>query len=312
MKAIDLFAGAGGFSEGAKAAGVQVVWAGNHWGSAVAVHEQNHPDTIHVCQDLHQANWLEVPDYDLLMASPCCQGHSRARGKDRPHHDAARSTAWAMVSAAEAQLPKAFILENVPEFLQWTLFPAWALAMEKLGYQLSHAVLDAQYFHVPQERKRIFIVGLRKKAFRFPTTQPFQDLVPVSTALDMEGGDWFPVSDRTRAAIGKTPLAANTQARIAEGRRRFGDKPFWIPYFGSNIAGYGVDRPIWCITTRDRYRLVLGDQTRILSTDECRNIMGFPADYKLTGKCKLDKHLLGNAVCPPVATWLIKQVVAAA
>jgi site-specific DNA-cytosine methylase len=54
MKAIDLFAGLGGFSEGAQMAGVDVVWAANHWPSAVAIHAANHPAAEHACQDLHQ------------------------------------------------------------------------------------------------------------------------------------------------------------------------------------------------------------------------------------------------------------------
>ncbi|MNC67512.1 hypothetical protein D3C75_1180170 [compost metagenome] len=67
---------------------------------AVEWHSANHPNAIHVCQDLQQANWEAVPRHDLLLASPCCQGHSKARGKGagNPQHDASRSTAWAPAS----------------------------------------------------------------------------------------------------------------------------------------------------------------------------------------------------------------------
>lgn len=101
--AIDLFAGMGGWSTGARAAGVQVLWAANHWPEAVKWHAANHQDTYHVCQDLHQANWAAVPRTDIGIASPCCQGHAKARGKKNgnPEHDASRSTAWAAPSAAE-------------------------------------------------------------------------------------------------------------------------------------------------------------------------------------------------------------------
>ena len=94
--AIDLFAGLGGWSTGARAAGVQVLWAANHWPVAVEWHSANHPDTQHVCQDLHQARWEQVPAHDILLASPCCQGHAKARGKKsgNPKHNASRSTAW--------------------------------------------------------------------------------------------------------------------------------------------------------------------------------------------------------------------------
>jgi DNA (cytosine-5)-methyltransferase 1 len=83
-RAVDLFAGLGGFTAGATAAGARVVWAANHWPVAVQWHAVNHPETAHLCQDLHQADWTQVPDHDLLLASPACQGHTPARGKARP------------------------------------------------------------------------------------------------------------------------------------------------------------------------------------------------------------------------------------
>ncbi|HEY0883298.1 MAG TPA: DNA cytosine methyltransferase, partial [Archangium sp.] len=52
MRAVDLFAGAGGWTTGARAAGVRVLMAVNHWPRAVESHAANHPETEHVCQDL--------------------------------------------------------------------------------------------------------------------------------------------------------------------------------------------------------------------------------------------------------------------
>ena len=123
--AIDLFSGLGGWSTGAKIAECNVLWAANHWPAAVEWHSANHPETAHACQDLHQADWSSVPAHDLLLASPCCQGHSKARGKrhGNPKHDASRSTAWAVVSALEYHRPAMAIVENVPEFMAWALYP---------------------------------------------------------------------------------------------------------------------------------------------------------------------------------------------
>ena len=78
ITAIDLFAGLGGFTEAARISGVEVVWAANHWPVAVEFHSANHPEVSHACQDLHQTNWHHVPPHDVLLASPACQGHSRA------------------------------------------------------------------------------------------------------------------------------------------------------------------------------------------------------------------------------------------
>jgi DNA (cytosine-5)-methyltransferase 1 len=76
VKAVDLFAGWGGFTLGANQAGLDVVYAANHWQTAVDVHERNHPNAVHACQDLRQADWSALPAYDVLLASPACQGHS--------------------------------------------------------------------------------------------------------------------------------------------------------------------------------------------------------------------------------------------
>lgn len=71
MRAIDLFAGAGGFSTGAAMAGCRVVWAANHWPAAVQVHANNHPEALHVCQDLQQADWTQVPALASCTWCPC-------------------------------------------------------------------------------------------------------------------------------------------------------------------------------------------------------------------------------------------------
>ena len=166
MEAIDLFAGAGGFSTGAQMAGCKVVWAANHWPDAVEWHSKNHPSAVHVCQDLHQADWSQVPRHDVLLASPCCQGHSKARGKakNNAQHDASRSTAWAVVSATEYHLPRVVVVENVPEFLDWQLYRPWELAMNALGYTVSPHIIDAADLGAPQNRIRMFLVLTRSKA----------------------------------------------------------------------------------------------------------------------------------------------------
>src|SRR6476620_5509626 len=118
LTCVDLFAGMGGTTLGATSAGLRVLVSANHNAVAVATHRLNHPDVDHVTQDLQQANFYDWPDFDVLLASPACQGHSRARGKDRPHHDGTRSTAWAVVAAAEAKRPSYLAVENVPDFLR--------------------------------------------------------------------------------------------------------------------------------------------------------------------------------------------------
>lgn len=295
MRAIDLFAGAGGFSTGALMAGCEVAWAANHWPEAVAIHAANHPGAIHACQDLHQADWTQVPAHDLLLASPCCQGHSKARGKDRPHHDAQRSTAWAVVSAAECHKPEALIVENVPEFLDWALFPAWQHALNALGYTLAPHIIDAADHALPQNRRRVFIVGTRS-ASPIRLHLPKREHVPVARIIDFNAGRWSPIDKP-----GRSPA---TLARIAAGRAAHGHR-FLTAYYGNEKGGRSLARPVGTITTRDRWAVIDGDRMRMLSVDECRLAMGFPNTYRLPHRARDAMQMLGNAVCPPVAADVI-------
>jgi DNA (cytosine-5)-methyltransferase 1 len=304
MKAIDLFAGAGGFSTGAAMAGCNVVWAANHWQSAVDVHALNHPGTEHACQDMHQARWSDVPAHDLLLASPCCQGHSKARGKlsGNPQHDASRSTAWSVVSAAEYHRPEFAVIENVPEFAAWSLYPAWRMAMEALGYCLAPHIVDAADHGVPQHRERLFIVATRSK-HPLMLQFPIRDRVPASAFIDFNAGKWQPIIKPGRATA--------TLARIKSGRSVHGDR-FISSYYGSERGGRSINRPSGTITTRDRHAIVDGDRMRMFSAQECRAAMGFPDDYILPDQHRLAVHMLGNAVAPPAARDVINALKEAA
>lgn len=299
MKFADLFAGLGGFSTGARMAGGEVVWAGNHWPAAVAIHEKNHPDTVHACQDLQQADWRDVPAHDIMLASPCCQGHSRARGRQHgnPQHDASRSTAWAPVTAAEHHRPYGFVVENVPEFLSWALYPAWCNAMEALGYSMTPMIIDAADHGVPQHRVRLFIVGVRSK-HPLHLDLPKQPHIPATSFIDFGAGRWQPIEKPGRAAA--------TIARVAAGRKAYGER-FLAPYFGSGSGqtGRSTDRPIGTITTRDRWSLIDGDRMRMLSVPEASQAMSFPPDTVLPTSHREAMHMLGNAVCPKLACKLI-------
>lgn len=304
MNVIDLFAGAGGFSTGASMAGCNVAWAANHWPDAVEWHSRNHSNAAHICQDLHQADWSQVPAHDLMLASPCCQGHSKARGKasGNPQHDASRSTAWAVVSAAEYHRPPAILVENVPEFLDWQLYRPWVLAMQALGYAVSPHVVDAADLGAPQNRIRMFLV-LTQSAQPLKLNLPTLDHLPAASFIDFESGRWQPIEKPGRAAA--------TLERVRAGRATHGER-FLISYYGNTKTGRSLDRPIGTITTRDRWAIVDGDRMRMLSRWECRSAMSFPDTYQLPDNHRLAVHLLGNAVCPTPVSHIIKALQQAA
>lgn len=301
MRFADLFAGLGGFTAAGKMAGCTQVWAANHWQDAVHWHHRNHPEVMPSCQDLQQANFFEIPQIELLLGSPCCQGHCHARGKDSPAHDASRATAWAVVAAAEATRPVAALVENVPEFLAWNLYPAWKLAMERLGFSVSPHVVDAADFGVPQNRERVFIVLTRSKA-PIQLKLPKRKHVPINTVIDWQYPKWSEINRPGRSQA--------TLDRIASGRARHGER-FVAPFYssGSGKTGRSVDRPIGTITTKDRWLVVNGQECRMLNRFEARDAMSFPKTTLLPDNHRLALHLLGNAVAPKVGAAVIKALI---
>lgn len=302
MNVIDLFAGLGGWSTGARMAGAKVLWAANHWPVAVEWHAKNHPDTVHVCQDLQQADWSKAPAHDVMLASPCCQGHSRARGKKNgnPEHDASRSTAFAVVSAAEFHRPPVVLVENVVEFTQWILYPAWCQAMRALGYQLAPHVVDCADLGVPQNRVRLFIVCTLSKAPLMLNLIP-EKHVPALSFIDFEAGEWSPVAEKVE----------RTQERVRNGRKAFGER-FVFSYYGNTRSGRCLSRPIGTITTKDRWAIVDGDNMRMLSARENLAAMSFPESTIVPANHSHTVQLAGNAVPPVAAKRIIEAVMEAA
>lgn len=292
MRAIDLFAGWGGFTLGATEAGADVVWAANHWPLAVETHRLNHPHVEHACQDLRQADWTALPRYDLLLASPACQGHSRAsQPRRRPFHDALRATAWAVIDCAEVTKPKTIIVENVLSFLGWPLFRLWKEALEVLGYRVTVNVVRASHVGVPQRRDRLFVVAAdRTIEIKIPEVEE-----PAFEPFLEQGDAWRPIAEAQPGA----------RARLEAGRRRWGR---CLVQHVTGHAGVPVTGPIRTITTKDHWCLVDGDNYRPLTLREYARAMGFPDTYVLPAVARATCIKgLGNAVCPPVAREVVRR-----
>jgi len=298
VRAVDLFAGWGGFTLGATMAGVDVVWAANHWPLAVAAHEANHPATHHECQDLRQADWTKLPAFDLLLASPACQGHSTAsQPRRRRYHDELRATAWSVVDCVDVTEPKALIVENVLSFRSWRLYPLWRAALERCGYRLQEHVIRASHHGVPQRRDRLFIIGQRAaRTILFGEgNEP-----AFGPCIDWNDGKWRPVAKASDGA----------RDRI-ESARRLGLRSLVQHVTGHR--GVPITEPIRTITTKDQWVVVDGDRYRPLTIRELARGMGFPDGYSWPDASRVDTiRGIGNAVCPPVARDVVSAVLEAA
>jgi DNA (cytosine-5)-methyltransferase 1 len=269
LRAIDLFCGAGGTTTGVEQSGrVKVVAAVNHWTLAVETHKANHPETQHVCASIDH---VDPKDFlglgiDLILASPECVFHSRARG-GKPVDDQRRATAWCVPRWAEVLRPKWIVIENVREFVDWgplgsddrplksrkgEIFKAWIGALEALNYRVEWRVLNAADYGGATHRRRLFIIARRgRKKIQWPEPTHchrekiggslFGDLQPYRVAADCI--DWSKPCPSIFSR--KKSLAENTLRRIEVGIRKFAE-PFIIGAGGSGYAGKprGVDQPL--------------------------------------------------------------------
>src|SRR5690606_18780145 len=119
---IDSFAGGGGASTGIEMAlGRSPDYAINHSADALAMHEVNHPKTVHLDSNIWDVAPLEVTQgrpVGLFWASPDCKHFSKAKG-GKPLDRNIRDLAWVVVRWAEEAKPDVIILENVEEFVTW-------------------------------------------------------------------------------------------------------------------------------------------------------------------------------------------------
>lgn len=177
---VDLFAGGGGTSVAIEwATGCSPDVAVNHSAEAVKMHQENHPNTRHLCGDVWDYAPQEVSGgrpVSLLHASPTCTHFSQAKGAplDREEATKIRALAWVVVRWAKEVRPRIITLENVSAFEFWgpllasakscprrrgRTFRKWVRALESEGYRVEWRVLRACDYGAPTTRARLFVVA---------------------------------------------------------------------------------------------------------------------------------------------------------
>ena len=177
---IDLFAGAGGFSLGMKAAGFKVLVAIEIDKGAAQTYRYNHKDTIVMEEDIKQITprrllktaGIKRGDLEVLFGSPPCQGFTIISSK-RSIDDPRSRLMFEFIRMVKGVQAKIFYIENVPGLFYFKDF--FILLMEKLegcGYVVRCLMMYAASYVVPQTRRRIFIQGVRKDLGFLPTFPP--------------------------------------------------------------------------------------------------------------------------------------------
>ncbi len=231
----------------------------NHNAAALALHAANHPDTLHVSENIYQVDPLDYVKgrhVGLAHFSPDCKHFSKAKG-GKPVERNIRDLAWIVVLWAERAQPDVITMENVEEWQDWgplietdkglvpdpdrkgETYQKWCKAMRKFGYKLQKRELRACDYGAPTIRKRLFVIARRDGlpiVWPEPTHSKPTDpdvisgkKLPWRTAAECI--DWSiscpsifdtgPEIMQKHAVRAVRPLAKATMARVARGMKRY-------------------------------------------------------------------------------------------
>lgn len=177
-KVIDLFSGAGGLSEGFRLAGFDIIGGIDFNKDAVETFNHNFKNARGVCMDLTDLKESDVvtefPDYldaDVIIGGPPCQGFSSANRHNIDEMDDPRNRLFfQFIKFVDVIRPKAIVIENVRGII--TANKGFAKKriyqiFEERGYEVTHKILDASQYGVPQKRIRNFFVMTKGDKFNF-------------------------------------------------------------------------------------------------------------------------------------------------
>lgn len=350
-KVIDLFCGCGGLSHGFLDAGYNVVIGVDHDEAALRTFSYNHKDSIALKADLFSdeaifeiknkyVNKTGSSNVDLIIGGPPCQGFSLTGSRDI--NDTRNTLYLAMVKSVNAFKPKAFLIENVHGIA--TLYGGAVKAQiintfEDMGYSVTvtRKPLIAADYGVPQVRKRMFFVGIRKDIadkigvkFRFPEpTHSPKNYVTCKDALsDLQGREnelgaeedvyvTEPKSEYQRVArknsnalynhvaTKHTELVKNTIALVPDGGNHK-DLPEGVGTsrkFNEAWTRYASEKPSKTIDTGHRNHFHY-EYNRVPTIRENARLQSFPDDFIFLGTKTQQNRQVGNAV-PPILSYNI-------
>ncbi len=333
---IDLFSGAGGMALGFVdvrfCGGYECVLSLDSNAAAMSTHAANFVGEG-VVGDIEEflSSGAHVPQADIVIGGPPCQGFSLLN-KTRTG-DPRRALWEPFLEIVFRSGAVVFVMENVAELLRSPEMYQINERAEENGFQLHASVLNAADYGAPQTRKRTVTIGAKSDLF------PFGILLPEPTHT----GRWRTV----RETIGDLPDPEGTEIRDEEppldlhfgrnptktsierykavppGGNRFDlqkNAPELLPECWRKKTSGGTDlfgrlwwdRPSVTIRTEffkpEKGRYLHPEKHRPITHREAARLMGFPDDFLFSGSKTEIARQIGNAVPPPLAAAVARQV----
>ena len=310
LKVASLFCGCGGTDMGLlgdftflgkyyPSNNMEIVYANDIDDNACRLFEENFgikPDN----RDIREVKSEELPDFDILTGGFPCQSFSivAQNPKRLGIKDDRGKLFFEMCRILREKQPMCFIAENVKGIMSANkkeAFPLIIEEFEKSGYTVTHSLLNAANYGVPQKRERVIIVGFRNDLgikFEFPYMPITEEneYVPLEKVIDTAVAEKYFFSERAVQGMMKNRETMN------KGRAQDITKP--CNTVGSHLAKVSLNSTDPVLMVDGRYRR--------FTPREVARIQSFPEQFSLVGTESAQYRALGNAI-PPVMFWYVAK-----
>lgn len=294
LKTVALFAGCGGLDLGFENAGFDIIWANDNNKKVEETYRYNHKNTKIIIKSLVEIDSENIPECDVIIGGPPCQSWSLAgamKGKD----DSRGQLFYEYVRVIKDKKPKAFVAENVKGIISKAHIESFneiVNMFRNLGYIVTYKLVNAKDYGVPQDRERVFIVGIRNDlniSYKFPEkTHGEGNYITLENAigdLRNDPGEWMEGSF--------SPIFMSRNRR-----RNWNEVGFTVQASGRQTQIH-PDSPEMEKIEKDKwdFKDEINRKVRRMSVRECARIQTFPDEFKFLGNPINENYkMIGNAV----------------
>ena len=305
---ISLFSGAGGLDLGFTRAGFDIVMANEYDNTIWETYEKNHTAPL-IKGDIRKIASNDFPECDGIIGGPPCQSWSEA-GSLRGIDDPRGQLFYEYIRLLKDKQPKFFLAENVSGMLARRHSEAVkniVSLFEEAGYNVYIDLLNASNYAIPQDRKRVFYVGVRKDLkceFKFPA--PIENEIVLSQAIGDLQHTAIPAIAKNKTN-GDNCIVSNHEYMtggfssifMSRNRVRAWDEQSFTIQAGGRHAPIHPQAPKMVFIEQNKREFVKGkeDLYRRLSVRECARIQTFPDTFKFYYTDLSNAYkMIGNAV----------------
>ena len=319
LKALDLFCGGGGLSEGFEQAGYDIVAGVDVNEDFLPTFERNHDGARAIQADLgsvdpaalYQEHGIDVDEIDVVIGGPPCKGFSIA-GKRDPD-DKRNNLVDRFIDHVAHVQPAMFVMENVPgikSMKDGRVITSIQQRYEEIGYSVRHETLNAADFGVPQTRKRVFFIGRADgEAPTFPdrTHRPSEQATLGGQALEPYATVREAIVEKDVSGLPNHEKTDHSDDMV----ERIGDvDPGDGLYesYGDSWRRLKPDEPSHTVKENHNAPFIHPVQDRVGTVRECAILQSFPDDFVFEGPKSKQLKVVGNAVPPRLARAIAEAI----